>query len=228
MSPRMVQDSPEKITRFPRYSCRRTEIIARRLRMTALASVPWVTLKLAPEHSSLTTAFHRPHHRLKNLHPIRAPQLRLRGPFRMRHHPHYISSRTANARNIVQRSIGIRRRRSLSVEASVPEHNAILAAQFVQRRRIAEVVPFHVADRNGEHLAFAAGIGEWRVDVFHPQLHQLANVFQPHVAQQRSWQKSRFAKNLEPVADAEHQPAAIRKLANRFHHRRELRDRPGS
>ena len=70
-----------------------------------------------------------------------------------------------------------------------------------------------------KHFPVRAGIGERRIDILHSYLHRLANVFEANIAHQSPRQKSRFAKNLKTIADAEHQPAAIGELAHRFHDR---------
>ena len=47
------------------------------------------------------------------------------------------------------------------------------------------------------------------------------------VAQQRARHEARLGEHLEPVADPEHRPAAIREVGDRAHHRAEPRDHAG-
>src|SRR6266568_5351355 len=56
----------------------------------------------------------------------------------------------------------------------------------------------------------------------------LADVFQPHIAGESSRQQSRFAENLEAIADSQYQASAIGKLPHRLHHGRKFGNRPGA
>ena len=51
---------------------------------------------------------------------------------------------------------------------------------------------------------------------------RLADVFEACIAQKSSGQQAGLAKNLKSVTNSEHQAAAVRKLPDRFHHRREF------
>ena len=51
-----------------------------------------------------------------------------------------------------------------------------------------------------------------------------ADELEAAIAHQRARQQAGFHQNLEPVADAQHQPACGRELLHRAHHRRELGD----
>ncbi len=77
-------------------------------------------------------------------------------------------------------------------------------------------------DGNRQNLSFAATVRERSVCILHPHLNRLADILEAHIANERSRQQSRFAKNLEAIADAQHQSSIGGKLADRFHHRRKL------
>src|SRR6185312_9300752 len=107
-------------------------------------------------------------------------------------------------------------------------HNAIVAPKFLMRSIIAEIISFHVTDRNAQNVPFFAGVCKRRVGILHAYMDGLANVFQSCVPQQRAGQQSCFAKNLKSVTDSKHESATVRKLAHRFHHRRKSRNRSRS
>src|SRR6266446_10802467 len=146
----------------------------------------------------------------------------------MGHHSQYIASGTADAGDIFERSVGIRLLCDFALRVRVPADDAVVALQFGERRLIAKIIAFHVADGDGQYLALAARVRKRGLVVFDSHLHRFANIFQSDVAHQRSGQQSRLAQNLEAVADAEHQSAAGRELANGFHDRRELGDGAGA
>ena len=50
--------------------------------------------------------------------------------------------------------------------------------QFIQRFLVAEIIPFHVADRDGQHFSLRTGVGKGSEGILHPHLHRLANIFQ--------------------------------------------------
>src|SRR5258708_423997 len=174
-------------------------------------------LAMAPTHGA--------DHRVENLYAVDADKLGFGRAFRMRHHANYIAARVADAGDIVQRSVGIGSRRNFATRGRIAKHHAIVAVQFIQRSLIAEVVPFHVADGNGQYFSLRTSVGEWSRRILHSHLHRLANVFQSGVAHQRSGQKPRLAQDLKAVADSQHQSSAVRKAPHRFHHGRELGNR---
>src|SRR6266446_9945197 len=142
----------------------------------------------------------------------------------MGHHSQYIASGTADAGDIFERSVGIRLLCDFALRVRVPADDAVVALQFGERRLIAKIIAFHVADGDGQYLAFAARVRKRGLVVFDSHLHRFADIFQSDVAHQRSGQQSRLTQNLEAVADAEDQSAAVGELTDRFHHGRELSD----
>src|SRR3954453_13948987 len=100
------------------------------------------------------------YHRLEDLDAIRAPELRLGGALRVRHHAQDVPTRTADASDIFKRTVGIDVRRNLAGRRRVTEYDAILAFEFLERLRVTEIVPFHVTDRNGQHFAGRARVSK--------------------------------------------------------------------
>jgi hypothetical protein len=144
----------------------------------------------------------------------------------MGHNAENVASKAADSGDIFERSVGIRFLGDFAFLVGVTKHDAIVALQFFECRLIAKVISFHVADGDGQHFAFVASVRKRRVVALHSHVYGLADIFQPDVAHQRSRQQSGLTQNLEAIADAENQPAAIRELADRFHDWRKFRDRP--
>ena len=57
---------------------------------------------------------------------------------------------------------------------------------------------------------------------------RLTDKLQARIAHQSAWQQSGFGEYLKTIADAQYQPALLRKFLDRTHHRRELGNRPAT
>ena len=77
-----------------------------------------------------------------------------------------------------------------------------------------------MGDRHANDLAGIVAARERRIRALDPQMHVLADEFQPRIAHQDAGQQARFAQDLKTVADAEHEAAIGGKLAHRVHDRR--------
>ena len=86
------------------------------------------------------------------------------------------------------------------------------------------VIALAMRDRHADHLPGIVAARERRVGALHPQMHVVADEFQPRIAHQNAGQQAGLAENLKAVADAEHEAAIGRELAHRVHHRRARRD----
>src|SRR5258708_40241827 len=136
----------------------------------------------------------------------------------MRHHPHYVATRTADAGNIVERPVRVRLGRYFTLLIAVAKHDAVVALQLRERALVAEIIAFHVTDGNAQYFTLPAGVGEERVRILNSNMHRLTNILQPGVAHQSSRQQSCLAQNLKSVADPDHQAALARKLSHRLHY----------
>ncbi len=146
----------------------------------------------------------------------------------MGHHAQDVAVGAANASDIFERSVGICFLGDLAIWAGITEDDAIVAFEFGERYLVAKVIAFHVADGDGQHFTFLAGIRERRVVVFHSYLYRLANILQSDVAHEGAGEKPGFTQNLEAVADAEDEAAGVGELAHGFHDGRELGDGAGA
>ncbi len=171
-----------------------------------------------------STFRHRRHQRVEDLRAVGHAQLRRGRALGMRHHAQDIPSFAADSGDVLERAVRIGFGGDFAVRRRIAEDDAVLVLQFGQSGLVAEVVAFHVADRDLQHFAFGELLREGSVGAFNANMHRLADVLQSRVAHQRAREQPGFAEDLETVADAEHQPAVSRELAHRFHHWRELGD----
>src|ERR1700688_4206303 len=118
---------------------------------------------------------------MENLHSIGAPEFGFGGPLRMRHHPAYVAAFAANAGNIIQRSVRMGGRRSLTPRGCIAEHYAVVAMQLIQGRLVAEIVSLHMTDRDRQEFSQRTGIRKRRRSILDAHLHWLADVFQAGV-----------------------------------------------
>src|SRR5882724_12342081 len=104
-----------------------------------------------PQKGSQDRLFYRhgSDHGLEDLESLRAPQFRLAGTFRMRHHPQHIPARTADSSDVVQRSVGIGLGSNLARREAITKHNLLVALEVGESCLVAEIVAFHVSDGDG-------------------------------------------------------------------------------
>ena len=146
----------------------------------------------------------------------------------MGHHAENVSAAAADAGDVIEGAVGIGCGCDRASCGRVTENYAVFAVQLVEGRLIAKIISLHVADGNGQHFSLRAGLGEWGGRIFDANMNRLANIFEAAVAKERSGQEAGFAKNLEAVADSEHEAAAVGKAADRFHDGREFCDGAGA
>src|SRR5438552_721444 len=83
-------------------------------------------------------------------------------------------------------------------------------------------------DGDAEDVALIASRREGKVGPFDKQVGPLAPKLERGVADERARQEARLAEDLEAIADAPDQAAAVRELTDQLHDRREARDRAGA
>src|SRR5438309_8490473 len=79
-------------------------------------------------------------------------------------------------------------------------------------------------DGNSQHLALPACRREGKIGSFDQEVCPLAAELERRVADEGAGEQPRLAEDLEPVADAPDEAAAVGKLADLLHHRREPGD----
>ena len=144
----------------------------------------------------------------------------------MGHHAHDVALLVEDAGYIAQRAVGVGLLGDVSILRTVAEGDSPLRLQPLHSVGVGEVVSLAVRDGHTQNLRLRCGVRESRRGVLNPQVDPLAAELQMRVPGQHSWQQPGLAQYLEAVADSDHQTAARRELLDRFHHRREPRNRP--
>src|SRR5712675_185764 len=145
----------------------------------------------------------------------------------MRHQPSHIPFAITNPSNVVHRTIRISRVIVRTVCTGIAKQNLPVLLQCSDRCSVAIVIAFIVRDRNFQHLSLLRQASDRRICLLDPYINMPANIPQPLIAHHRARQQPCFQQNLKSIANPQNNPAALRKLLHRLHHRRKPRNRPG-
>src|SRR6185437_11568609 len=163
---------------------------------------------------------------------VRRSQAAFDGAFRMGHQADYVAFAIAHARNPGERTIRIRFAVGWfgggAVGMHIAENYLLIALDIGKRGGVAKIIAFHVSDRKAQHLAGGGGAGEGGIRVLHADMNLATEETQARIARHCAGQQARFEQNLESIADAENQPARVRKSFHGFHDRRKARDGAGA
>ena len=149
----------------------------------------------------------------------------LAGPVRMRHHPENVAPGTEDAGYVFKGAVCVPLGVGGAFGIGIAEGDAALSIQGCQSIRVTEVIAFHVADGHADDLPGAKGMGEGGIGCFAAKVKLLTEVALMRVAHEGTGQKSRFAEDLETIADAEHQAAGVGEAADGSHDGGEGRNR---
>ena len=147
---------------------------------------------------------------------VRGAEDRVRRALRVGHEADDVAAGVAHARDGVEAAVRV---------VDVAEHDPVLGAQLVERRRVAHVVALEVVDRDAQDGPDLGLVGQRALGGLDADLDGLAQELQARVLLQRARQQMRFGEHLEAVADADDRTAGRREFGDRVHHRREARDR---
>ena len=100
--------------------------------------------------------------------------------------------------------------------------------EFRQCQVVTNIIAFSMSNGNAQYAGGLELVCKWRFRSLDPNEYMLADKMQIPVSDQRPGQKTGFAKYLKAIADAQHQPAALRKLPDRIHYRRKTRQGSGA
>src|SRR5690606_11828981 len=166
--------------------------------------------------------------RTEEARPVHGAEYLFYGAFGVRHHSQHVAFTVHDPGDVPGGAVRVGRLGDCPGSVTVPEDDATLRLQRVQLRSGSDVASFAVGDRNPQHLPLTILGGKgWRA-LLHPEVHRLRAELERSVPNQCSWQQAGLAENLEAVADADHEAAAVRELAYLAHDRAEARDRPGA
>src|SRR5579871_829891 len=128
--------------------------------------------------------------RTKNDETVGRAEDRLVGALRVRHQTQNISLAIANARDRVQRAVGIGARIAMAAGRAVTKHNLFIALEFVKRCFLAKIVAVRMSDRDSEYLALCGQRREWRGNIFHANVHVAADETQAAIAHESPGQQT--------------------------------------
>ena len=129
----------------------------------------------------------------------------------MRHHAEHIAALVDDAGDRIRRAVDVGLLVDDAVGRAVAIEHPPLAFEPLQGLFIGFVIALAMGDRHADDLAGIVAAGERRVGALDPQMHVVADEFQPRVAHQDAGQQARLAEDLKAVADAEHEPASAAK-----------------
>src|SRR4029077_16774753 len=167
-------------------------------------------------------------HRAEQLEPVSAAQLRLGTSLRMGHHTEHVAALVDDAGDVVQRAVRVGAGHDASARIAVTKDHLAVLLESRQHSRLGEVAALAVSDRHANDLAVRALGREGDVRSLDHEVGPFAAVLERYIANQCPGQEPGLAKNLEAVADAPHEPAAIRELTDLLHDRGKPCDRSGA
>ena len=140
--------------------------------------------------------------------------------FRMRHHAEHIAALVDDAGDRFRRAVDVGVLVDHAVGGAIAIEHPPLALEPLQGLFVGLVIALAMRDRHADDLTGIVAAGERRIGTFDPQMHVMADEFQPRVAHQHAGQQAGLAEDLKSVADAEHEAAIGRERPHRVHDRR--------
>ena len=167
-------------------------------------------------------------HRFQDDEPIGAAQRRFARALRVRHHADDIALLVAQRGDLVERSVGVPLVTDAALGRAVAEDHLPVRFDPFEHLGRRKVVALAVSDRNAEDLTDLPFEAERCIRLLDPHVDMLAAVLELAVSQHRARQQPRLEQHLKAIADAQHRSAALGKLPDRRHDRRETRHRAGA
>jgi hypothetical protein len=167
-------------------------------------------------------------HAFENQPAVGASKNRFAGPFWMRHQTGNIARLVANSGNVVERPVGVALFGRLALRIHIAPQNLIIGSQSRQGFVISEIAPFSMSDGDAQQTPGRDFAGEGRLCGYGLEIDVFAAKLKGTIANERAGEQARFAKDLEPVADAQ-DPSALRgKALDSLHDRAESSDGAGA
>jgi len=159
---------------------------------------------------------------------IVAAQHALARAFRMRHEPGDVAALVANPGDVKQRTVRVGFVGQFALGVRILPENLVSNFKQPDRFFIGKIATLAVGDGNAEQFAVGDAVRERGIGGDRLEENMLATELERAVADERAGQQPRFAKNLETVADAQHQPAVGRERLHGLHDGAETRNRAGA
>jgi hypothetical protein len=146
---------------------------------------------------------------LENNQPVVRSHQWIGSPFGVRHQPHDISLTIQNPGDVPKGAVRI---------VNVAKDHAVLGFQFIQRALVGVIASFPMSNRKPQDLALHCLRREWRIRCDNGQPHRAADELEAAIPHQSAREESGLHKDLETIANPQHQPTLGGKLAHCLHH----------
>jgi len=143
----------------------------------------------------------------------------------MRHQAGHVALFIADAGDVLQRAVGIRRVGQVSVRVAVLPQNLVVGLELRERFFVGKIAAFAVGDGHAEDFSRRNLAGERRVVRGGLEENVFAVELQVAVADERAGQQAGFGEHLKAVADADDEAAVVGELFHGLHDGAEARDR---
>ena len=157
--------------------------------------------------------------------PPVGPDVGVDGVLGMRHESDHVAGLVPDPGDPAQGAVRVVGVGHGAVRTAVAEHDHPRVLEAVEIGLGGDELPLAVLDRDLQDLPGQDVGGDRGLRGLHPQVHDPADEPQRPVPDQRAGQQSRFAEDLEAVADAEDRTTPRREALDLLHHRREPGDR---
>src|SRR5271165_3517039 len=139
--------------------------------------------------------------------------------FRVRHQAQDIEAVGINAGDGVGRAVRIGAFGELALFVAIAESDAALAFEAANSLGVRRVIALAMGDRDLDRLTLLVAPSEWGVAALDAHMLHAADEPQLRVAHENAGQKPEFDEDLEPIANAENEAAALGMGAHRRHDR---------
>ena len=143
----------------------------------------------------------------------------------MRHQAGHVAAFVADAGNVLERTIRIRRVGQVSIRIAVSPQNLVVGLELGQSFLVGKVAAFPVSDGDAQDFPGRDFIREGRIRRGGFEVNVLAMELEVAVADERAGQQTCLGEHLEAVADADDESAIGGELFYGLHHGAEPRDR---
>ena len=171
------------------------------------------------------SVFERGENTFENPFTVVAAEQRFAGAFGMRHQAGHVAAFVADARDVLQRAVGIRGVGQVSGRVAVLPQDLVVGLEFRERGFVGKIAAFAVRDGHAQNFPRRNLARERRIVRGGLEENIFAMELQIAVANERAGQQAGFGEDLKAVADAEDQAAVVGELFHGLHHRAEPRDR---
>src|SRR6266568_2404787 len=163
-------------------------------------------------------------------------ECRFHGAFGMGHEAGDVAFTIANAGDVGHRAVGIAsgvsfflggRRAGDAIRRGVAEDDLAILFEFGERRIVNSVISVVMRDGNFQDLTLLGSRREGCVGLLDTNVDMAANVAQTCIAHHGTGKQAGFEKNLEAIANSQHEAATLSKSFDRLHYWREPRNRSG-